>query len=138
MRRRRRQRIEDAKSDMTPMLDVVFILLIFFVVTATFIQEEAIRLEAPPPSGTSGESRPSIVVNLDSNGLIKVNNKAAGLHSVRARIEEFKAQLPDAALIIQVHPKAKNGLLLLIRDAAYEAGFSDDVNVTLQEETKVL
>ena len=135
MRGRARAPAEEAKPDLTPMLDVVFILLIFFIVTATFVTEEALGLEPPPPpSNAPPTDTPTILIYLDDAGLITVNGRIADVGSVRANIERVRAENPESAVIIQAHPKARNGTLVLIRDAAYEAGYNEGVNVVLSAE----
>lgn len=137
MRGRAQRAAEEAEVNLTPMLDVVFILLIFFIVTATFVTEEALGLEPPPPPpppNVTPPETPAILIYLDDAGLITVNGRVTDIGSVRANIERVKAENPESSVIIQAHPKARNGTLILIRDAAYEAGYDDGVNVVLSAE----
>jgi len=130
MRGRRTTRRAEADVDLTPMLDVVFILLIFFIVTSTFIQEKALGIEPPPPPGPVPEiSVQSILVLVDQDSLIRVNGRLTDISGVRANIERLRAENPEAALLIQLHPQARSGIILSIRDAAYSAQMAK-VNVT--------
>jgi biopolymer transport protein ExbD len=132
MRGRSKRAPEEADVDLTPMLDVVFILLIFFIVTATFAQEEALGLEPPPPPpNVEPPEQQAILIYIDESGLITVNGRVADIGSVRANIERVKAENPESAVVIQAHPQARNGTIILIRDAAYNAGYTDGVNVVL-------
>ncbi len=135
MRGRSSREIEEAGVDLTPMLDVTFILLIFFIVTSTFANEKAIGLEPPPPPSDQQQSNPApaIQIVVDESNLIMVNGRPADIGSVRANIERVRAETPDASVIIQAHPKTKSGVIVLIRDAAYSAGYQDRVNITLSE-----
>lgn len=129
MRGRAKTQIKEASVDLTPMLDVVFILLIFFIVTSTFIQEKAIGLEPPPPPGPNPEiAHQSIIVLVGADNLIRVNGTLTDISGVRAHMERLRAQNPDSALIIQAHPTARSGTIIKIRDEAYSADF-DRVNV---------
>jgi biopolymer transport protein ExbD len=130
MRGRSTRPAEEADVDLTPMLDVVFILLIFFIVTSTFIQEKALGLEPPPPPSPSTPEQqvPAIVVYVNEDNLIKVNGRLTDLGGVRANIERLKAENPESALVIQAHPDAKSGTIIKIRDEAYNAQM-DRVNV---------
>jgi biopolymer transport protein ExbD len=113
---------------------VVFILLIFFIVTATFAQEEALGLEPPPPPAPDQEQQeqvPAILILIDESNLITVNGRATDIGSVRANIERVRAETPESAVVIQAHPKSKSGVIVLIRDAAYNAGYVDRVNLVL-------
>tara|TARA_R110000782_G_scaffold72466_3_gene145138 strand:+ start:307 stop:723 length:417 start_codon:yes stop_codon:yes gene_type:complete len=134
MRGRKVRSPDEANVDLTPMLDVVFILLIFFIVTATFAQEEALGLEPPPPPAPQDdiqEQVPAILILVDATNLISVNGRATDIGSVRANIERVRAENPESAVVIQAHPKAKSGVIVLIRDAAYNAGYMDRVNLVL-------
>ena len=129
--RRHKAQAETAKVDLTPMLDVVFILLIFFIVTAVFIQENAIDLETPPPGGT-GNPQPTIIVSVNEEGAIRVNGRASLVESVRANIERLRAETPQSAVIIQAHPEASNKIVLRIRDQLASARV-DSVNLVLSD-----
>jgi len=120
MRRRLSTHAKEANVDLTPMLDVVFILLIFFIVTSTFIQEKALGAEPPPPQ-SSGEPSPAITIFVDENNLIRVNGDAVDLLRVRSNLERLRAENPDAPLIIAAHPAARTGTIVLLRDQVYSA-----------------
>lgn len=137
MRGRKVRKPDSAEVDLTPMLDVVFILLIFFIVTSTFAREEAIGLEPPPPpappEAQEQEPVPAILILVEESGLIYVNGRATDISSVRANIERVVAESPNSAVIIQAHPKAKSGVVVQIRDEAYNAGFRDRVNILITQ-----
>lgn len=135
MRGRSTKPVEETEVDLTPMLDVVFILLIFFIVTSTFIQEEALKLEPPPPANDSEQSepQPTILVRIDGDNLVFVDRKLVDVGSVRANIERLRAETPGMPVIVQAHPEAKNGLILRIRDQAQSAQV-ETVNVVLDAE----
>ncbi len=115
---------------MTPMLDVVFILLIFFIVTSTFAQEKAIKLE-PPANGTGAGSGRAMLIRISEDSLIRVDGRTTDIGAVRGAIERLKAETPDIQIAIEVEPKAKSGLVALVRDAAYEAGYTEGVSIGL-------
>jgi biopolymer transport protein ExbD len=137
MRGRSTRQAESAEIDLTPMLDVVFILLIFFIVTSTFAREEAIGLEPPPPPSPEQEQQqnqvPAILIYVDESNLITVNGRLADISSVRANIERVIAETPNSSVIIQAHPKTKSGVVVKIRDEAYNAGFRDRVNIVISQ-----
>lgn len=130
MRGRSHQTPEEASVDLTPMLDVVFILLIFFIVTSTFIQERAIGLEPPPPPAPpqQNQQQDAILVYVGQDNLITVNGRFTDISGVRANMERLRAENPESALIIQAHPQAKTGIIVRIRDEAYNANM-DRVNI---------
>jgi len=123
MRGRARRAAEEADVNMTPMLDIVFILLIFFIVTAVFVQEQAINLTPPPPPDpeTQTEPQPTILVRIDADNLIEVDGRRADIGTVRANIERLRAENPSRAVLVQAHPDAKSGLVVRIVDLARSA-----------------
>ncbi len=124
MRGRTTRPAEEADVDLTPMLDVVFILLIFFIVTSTFIQEKALGVEGPPPPSPPDQQQqqvPAILVYIGADNLITVNGRYTDIGGVRANMERLRAENPESALIIQAHPQAKSGTIIHIRDEAYNA-----------------
>ena len=137
MRGRTARAPDEANVDLTPMLDVVFILLIFFIVTSTFAREEAIGLEPPPPPPPIDVEQPpptqAILIYIDESSLITVNGRPTDIGSVRANIERVVAENPQSALVIQAHPKTRSGIVVKIRDEAYNAGFTDRVNIVISQ-----
>ena len=134
MRGRQAKQPDEASVDLTPMLDVGFILLIFFIVTSTFIQEEALGLE-PPPSPSNTQSDPensAILIFVDQDNLITVNGRLTDITGVRANMERLRAENPESALIIQAHPQARTGTIVKIRDEAYNAQMNR-VNIVQSE-----
>lgn len=122
MRGRASRPAEEAAVDLTPMLDVVFILLIFFIVTSTFIQEEALGAEPPPPqTNAPSNPAPAIIVYIDESDQIRVNRNLTDISAVRGGMERARAENPESALIIQAHPLARTGTIIEVRDIAYDA-----------------
>ena len=129
----KRKSIKAAEADLTPMLDIVFILLIFFIVTATFIQEKAIDMTPPPPSNTTEISGEALIVRIDENDLIRVGGRLTDVEGIRARVERAIAENPDISVIVQAHPQARNQLVIHSVDQSRSAvvqnvGFAVDGN----------
>ena len=136
MRGRTSRPPQEADVDLTPMLDVVFILLIFFIVTSTFAREEAIGLEPPPPPPPPDQpiqEQRAILIYIDESNLITVNGRVTDIGSVRANIERVVAESPNSSLVIQAHPRTRSGIVVKIRDEAYNAGFTDRVNIVISQ-----
>lgn len=127
MRGRARRAADEADVNMTPMLDIVFILLIFFIVTAVFVQEQAINLTPPPPSSDQNPEtpQPTIRIRIDQDNLIEVNGRRADIGTVRANIERLRAENPNRAVLVQAHPEAKSGLVVRVVDQARSANVND-------------
>jgi biopolymer transport protein ExbD len=114
---------EGAEIDLTPMLDVVFIMLIFFIVVASFIKEAGIEISRPDSNQQSDPNDSiSIVVNVASDGQIWMDNRRVDVRAVRANIQRMLAEDPTAAVTVKVEKGAKTGVVVDIADAAREAG----------------
>lgn len=120
MRRRRSSSNDEAQVDITPMLDVVFILLIFFIVTATFLNEVGMDLTPPPPTPPDVivEPKPAIQIYINESNIIRVDRTVADISSVRALIEGKKAANPEISVVVQAHTDAKNRFVLQVIDQA--------------------
>jgi biopolymer transport protein ExbD len=117
MRRRRRQASDQADVNMTPMLDIVFILLIFFIVTATFLQEQGIDLRPPPPSQNPPEdSNPVILVQINDRNQVFVNQDATSQFRVMAAVSRIRAEQPNSAVLIEVADDAEHGTMVYLVD----------------------
>ena len=125
--RGRKRKAEESEVDLTPMLDIVFILLIFFIVTATFIKEQAIDLTPPPPAPPDQpvNPQPTILIRITEESLVTVNGRLSDVGSVRAAIERRIAENPESAVLVQAHPRARNQLVIMIVDQARSAGIEN-------------
>ena len=122
------QEEEESSIDLTPMLDVVFIMLIFFIVTATFVKEIGLDVNSPDPNKTPPPPDPdkkSIVVKITSRDRILVSQRDVDWRSVRANIERLHAENPEAPVVIVPHQESSTGALIHIMDSARQAGVYD-------------
>jgi biopolymer transport protein ExbD len=128
---RKRHRTDDeAEISITPMLDIVFIMLIFFIVTTSFVKEKGLEVSRPsnaPPKETKQDKGP-IVVRIDSSSLISVKGRILEPGAVEANLEREKAEKPVSPLIVAAHPEADTEALVTILDAARAVGI-ESVNV---------
>ncbi len=122
MRRKRVRSEEENEINMTPMLDVVFIMLIFFIVTASFVKESGIEINRPRAATAERKERGNILVAISSAGQIWIDKRQVDIRSVRANIERLHAENPLGAVIIQADRESKTGLLVQVMDAARLAG----------------
>ncbi|WP_306017153.1 biopolymer transporter ExbD [Oceanicaulis sp. MMSF_3324] len=117
MRRRVKRGNDNADVDMTPMLDIVFILLIFFIVTATFLQEQGVDMRPPPPSDNENtEPNPVILVQVTDENRVFVNQEATSELRVLAAVSRIRAEQPDSAVLIEVADEAEHGTIVLLWD----------------------
>ncbi len=122
MRRRRSKRQDEEEVNLTPMLDVVFILLIFFIVTASFVKESGIDINRPAASTAIRKERGNILVAITPTGQIWIARRQVDVRAVRANIERLHAENPQGAVVIQADRESKTGLLVEVMDAAKLAG----------------
>ncbi|MGP1274456.1 MAG: ExbD/TolR family protein [Caulobacterales bacterium] len=129
MRRRRAKENDSANIDMTPMLDIVFILLIFFIVTATFLQEEGIDMRPPPPSETPPQdSNPVILVQVTDQQRVFVNLEQTTADRVMAAVSRIRAEQPNSAVLIQPDDEAHHGITVQIWDEMMANGIPVSIN----------
>jgi biopolymer transport protein ExbD len=131
MRRRRTRNLQESEVNLTPMLDVVFIMLIFFIVTASFVKEAGIDVTRPPAATAERKERGNILVAITNDDQIWIDRRQVDARSLRANIERLHAENPQGAVVIQADKDSKNGLLVLVMDAARLAGVP---NVSLAAE----
>ncbi len=124
MRRKRSRESDESEVDMTPMLDVGFIMLIFFIVTATFVKEAGIDVTRPPAATAERKERGNILVAITANDQIWIDRRQVDPRALRANIERLHAENPGGSVVIQADVDSKNGLLILVMDAARSAGVS--------------
>jgi len=123
MRRRRETDAEEAQIDLTPMLDVVFIMLIFFIVVASFLKEAGIEVNRSDSNQNPPEAdATSIVVTITGDNQVWMENRRIDIRAVRANIARLLASDPDQSFTIKTEPGATAGTLLEVGDAAREAG----------------
>jgi biopolymer transport protein ExbD len=122
MRRRQLQEPDETEVNVTPMLDVVFIMLIFFIVTASFVKEAGIDVNRPDAATAERKERGNILVAITENGQIWINKRQVDPRAVRANIERMHAENPQGSVVIQADENSKNGLLVQVMDAARLAG----------------
>jgi biopolymer transport protein ExbD len=122
-RRRRRTAADDEDEvNLTPMLDVVFIMLIFFIVTASFVKESGIDISRPPAATAERKERGNILIAITANDQLWMDGRQIDPRSLRANIERLYAENPEGSVVIQADRLSKNGLLVQVMDAARQAG----------------
>lgn len=127
------QEEEQENIDLTPMLDVVFIMLIFFIVTASFVKEAGIDVNRPEAATAVKKERASILVAISDKGEVWINKRRVDIRAVQANIERLKAENPQGSVVIQADKKATTDTLIKVMDASRAAG-AFDVSIAAQEQ----
>jgi biopolymer transport protein ExbD len=114
---------DENEINLTPMLDVVFIMLIFFIVTASFIKEAGLDVNRPdaPVQQTKPEDA-NILVAITANDEIWIDRRLIDPRAVRANIERLHAENPEGSVVIQANKKSTNKMLVWVMDASRQAG----------------
>lgn len=118
----KKQEDEGAEIDLTPMLDVVFIMLIFFIVVASFIKEAGIEINRPDNTNSDPSDASSILVQIQADDQIWMENRRVDARAVRANIQRLLAADPEQAVSIKVDKGARANTVVDVADAAREAG----------------
>jgi len=122
MRRRKARADDDSQIDMTPMLDVVFIMLIFFIVTTSFVRESGLEVDRPSAATATEQKQAGIFVAINDSGEIYIDRKQVDLQRVRASLERLIASQGEVGLVIQADQQTRHGVVVKVMDAAREAG----------------
>ena len=112
---------EETKIDITPLLDVVFIMLIFFIVTATFVNETGLDFNKPDGLTTEAPDK-NILISIYRNNDIYVKGRKTDFRTVTANIKRLRSENADAAVVVQASKTSKNNTMVQVIDSVYAAG----------------
>ncbi len=122
MRRKNRRQAEDGNLDLTPMMDIVFIMLIFFIVTTSFVKETGVDINRPNAETAERDEKGNILVAITATNEIWIDKRRVDLKAVRANIERLKIEYPEGSVIIQADKESRSGLLVEAMDQIRLAG----------------
>lgn len=125
MAKRHKSVEEEADIDMTPMLDIVFIMLIFFIVTTSFAKEKGLEVQRPkdqPPQTQTKSTAVSILIN--ETGQIYMNNRLVDIERVNANIQNYLAEVETDVAVVKAAKAAPHGIVVKVLDQAAEAGIA--------------
>lgn len=122
MARKVREEGEDAAIDMTPMLDIVFIMLIFFIVTTVFVKEAGIEVNKPGASQAVLPKNANIFIAITKDGDIWMDKREIKVDSIRASIERLISEQPTDVVIVQADEDAEHGIVIKVMDQIKAAG----------------
>jgi biopolymer transport protein ExbD len=113
---------EESEINITPMLDVVFIMLIFFIVTASFVKEAGIDVNRPDAETAVRQERANILIAISENNEIWIDQRQVDPRALRANIERLRAENPEGSVVIQADKNSITETLVTVMDAARQAG----------------
>ena len=133
--RRRRDRHDGAPEiNLTPMIDMVFILLIFFLVASSFVKEAGIEVNRPVAQTAQTQGRGTIRIALSETGEIWMERRSIDIRAVRANVERMLAESPEASVVVLADETAYTGLLVQVMDQVRLAGVTDIAVAARQQE----
>jgi len=124
-RHSRRQSGAIAEVNMTPLIDMVFILLIFFIVTTSFVKETGVDVSRPSAKTAVKKEQANILISITPNGEVWMDKRPIDRRAVRANVERMHAENPEGSVIIMADKEAKTGLLIEVMDQARLAGVAN-------------
>ena len=131
MARNRNREEEDASIDMTPMLDIVFIMLIFFIVTTSFVKEAGIQVNKPEANQATKEPSANIFIAIRDTGEVWMDKRQVDVERVAANIERMLAEQPTDIVVIQADKEAEHGRVVEVMDQVKEAGI-DKISIAAE------
>lgn len=130
---RRVHKQDEAQVDLTPMLDIVFIMLIFFIVTSSFVRESGIEVDRPSATNIVSQDKAGIHVAVTANNDIYIDKRMVDAERVQATLEVLLVEKPNSGLVIQADERAHSGIVVKVMDAAKSAGIE---SIALAAEAK--
>ena len=124
MRGNRMRESAQSEVNMTPMLDVVFIMLIFFIVTASFVKDAGVDIIRPPAQTAVSKDKGNILIAITENGQIWIDRRQVDPRNLRSNIERLHGENPQGAIVVQADRKSQHHLLTAVMEAAKAAGVS--------------
>ena len=112
----------DAELDMTPMIDIVFIMLIFFIVTTSFVKETGIEVSRPSADTAERKEQGNILIGIRDNGEVWIDNRQVQPDAIRANVERLLAQSPEASVVVVADKASNSGVMVQAIDQARAAG----------------
>lgn len=115
---------EEASIDITPLLDIVFIMLIFFIVTTSFVKETGVDVNRPSADTATRQEQGSILIALRANGEVWMDRRQVDLRAIRANIERLRVESPEASVVIVADTGAATGQLVQVMDQVRLGGIA--------------
>jgi biopolymer transport protein ExbD len=124
---------EENEINLTPMLDVVFIMLIFFIVTASFIKEAGIDVDRPDAPSADSQDDAAILIAISANDEIWIDRRETEPNAVRGMIERLHAENPKGSIVIQADEESTHEMLVIVMEAAKQAGVTNVAIAALKD-----
>ena len=124
---------DDEDVNVTPLLDIVFIMLIFFIVTATFIKEPGVDVQRPEAATGEDQKLVSILVAITEDNQVWINNEQVPLEGVRSAVERLRRDNPRGSAVVQTDAEAHTRMMIEVLRAIRDAGVTETVAVSTRQ-----
>lgn len=132
MARKHARQSEDAAIDMTPMLDIVFIMLIFFIVTTSFVKEAGLEVDRPPAQTALEQVHGNVMIAISEDGAIWMSKREVEVEQVRLLVQQAQAENPEGTVVIIADEQAPTGVVVQVMDQA-RLGGAEQVALAAEE-----
>jgi biopolymer transport protein ExbD len=121
--------------NLTPLIDMVFILLIFFIVTSSFVKETGVDVDRPNAATAQLKQQASILIGVTHKGAVWIDQRKVDIRSVRATVERLHVENPEGSVVIMADRQAPTGVVIQVLDQSRLAGV-DNVAIAAAQETE--
>jgi len=128
----RSRRTKGAEINMAPLIDMVFILLIFFLVTTSFVKQSAVEIQRPTAQSAEKKEKINLMIEVSENGTIFIEGKHMDIRSLPSRMKRFAAETPGGTVLIAADKHSQTGLIITILDQCRIAGI-DNISVAAKK-----
>ncbi|QTA83754.1 Putative Biopolymer transporter, ExbD/TolR-like [Desulfonema limicola] len=128
----RSRRTKGAEINMAPLIDMIFILLIFFLVTTSFVKQSAVEIQRPSAQSAEKKEKVNLMVEVSENGSIFIEGQHTDIRFLSARIKRFAAETPGGSILIAADRQSQTGLIINILDQCRMAGI-DNISVAAKK-----
>ncbi len=117
---------DESEVDITPLIDIVFIMLIFFIVTANFIKETGVHVNKPEAQTATVQDKANILIAIDAKNNIWIERRKIDIRAVTANVKRMRSENPEGSIVIQADAESKNKMLVGVIDALHRADIKDE------------
>lgn len=129
------RRSRHPELNLAPLIDMIFILLIFFLVTTSFVREAGIDIHRPQAQSAAPQAKTNLIIGVTANGILYLEGKTIDIRSLRARAERFIAETPQGSVVIVADRKSATGIVVQVLDACRLAGVKD-ISLSAEKTTR--
>lgn len=125
MRQWREQRSRGTDINMAPLIDMIFILLIFFLVTTSFVKESGVEVKRPAAASAEPQPQAQMIIGINPQGQVYIEGRQIPLQRLQQRMADFHAQQPGASVVVAADRNSRTNTLMQVLDACRMAGVED-------------